>query len=514
MLHIGEDMASEPNQNLTSESKPGPASSVKPNAPTGPASHSPIHFGTSGWRAVIADEFTFDGVRLASRAIAAHLRKTKSTPEVLVGCDTRFLSPEFARAAAEVLRAEGCHTHLCDRSTPTPALAFEIRRTHADGAINITASHNPANYNGLKFSGPDGGPALPEVTKDIEEFVAKFYAESAQISGGDSVAGASTDVTLNSTFDPREPYFAQIEKLVRFDVIQKGGGHFVYDALHGCGAGYLDELLTRHGISVSTIRANRDVLFDGTGPDPSEDNVAELRKEVAARGSMAGLATDGDADRFGIIDRNGAFISPNHILGLVFDYLLQTRSDSKLGVARSVATTHLLDAVARKSRRPVFETPVGFKYIGALVNEGKILLGGEESAGMSIENHLPEKDGILACLLVAEMIAARRTSLAEQLRDLFKRVGAEYWPVRVNISLPENAVEKLQQRLRADFGDFAGHRVVREDRTDGLQLLFDDDSWILMRPSGTEPVVRVYAEAHTTAESQKLAEEARKWVLQ
>jgi alpha-D-glucose phosphate-specific phosphoglucomutase len=478
------------------------------------ANHPPIHFGTSGWRAIIADEFTFAGVRLASRAIAAHLRKAKANPQILVGCDTRFLSPEFARAATEVLRAEGCHAHLCARSVPTPALAFEIRRTGADGAINITASHNPANYNGLKFSGPDGGPALPEVTKDIEEFVAKFSAQPSQNLGGGHSADASPDSSPDSTFDPREPYFAQLEKLVLFDVIQKGGGHFVYDALHGCGAGYLDELLGRHGISVSTIRANRDVLFDGTGPDPSEQNVVELRQEVASRGAWAGLATDGDADRFGIVDRDGAFISPNHILGLVFDYLLETRHGSKLGVARSVATTHLLDAVAKKNGRSVYETPVGFKYIGALLNECKILLGGEESAGMTIEGHLPEKDGILACLLVAEMIAARRASLAEQLRDLFKRVGAEYWPVRVNISLPENAVESLQQRLHADFKDFAGHRVAREDRTDGLQLLFDDDSWILMRPSGTEPVVRVYAEAHTPAEAQNFAEQARKWVMQ
>jgi phosphoglucomutase len=474
------------------------------------ASHPAIHFGTSGWRAIIADKFTFDGVRLASRAIAAHLRKSKTTPQVLIGYDTRFLSPEFARAAAEVLRAEGCHAHLCPRSTPTPALAFEIRRTHADGAINITASHNPANYNGLKFSGPDGGPALPEVTQDIERWVAKLARQGPKNSGGEHPANALAD----STFDPREPYFAQLEKLVRFDVIQKGGGHFVYDALHGCGAGYLDELLQRHGISISTIRANRDVLFDGTGPDPSEKNVAKLRQEVSQRGAWAGLATDGDADRFGIVDRDGAFIQPNHILALVFDYLLQTRGASKGGIARSVATTHLLDAVAKKNGRQVYETPVGFKYIGALLLEGKILLGGEESAGMTIEGHIPEKDGILACLLVAEMIAARRAPVGEQLGDLFKRVGAEYWPVRVNISLPENAVEGLQQRLRADFKDFAGRRVTREDRTDGLQLLFDDDSWILMRPSGTEPVVRVYAEAHTPAESQNLAEKAREWAMQ
>jgi phosphoglucomutase len=226
---------------------------------------------------------------------------------------------------------------------------------------------------------------------------------------------------------------------------------------------------------------------------------------------LAGLATDGDADRFGILDRDGSFIDPNHILGLAFDYLLETRG-KKLGAARSVATSHLLDGVAKLYGVQIYESPVGFKYVGPFLRDDKIAIGGEESAGMTIRGHLPEKDGILACLLIAEMIAARQTSLREQLQDLFRRVGREYWPVRVNLPLSEDAHKKLLERLKADPKDFAGQPVANVNRLDGLKLGFADGSWVLMRPSGTEPVVRIYTETPSMAASKKLADEAQAWI--
>jgi len=463
-----------------------------------------IHFGTSGWRGIIADDFTFRGVRRASAAIAAHALAQKKFPAIIVGYDTRFFSPEFALVSAAVLRSHGCRVLLCGEATPTPAIAHAILHGKLDGGVNITASHNPAAYNGLKFSGPDGGPALPEITRDIERRAAAMV---------DSAADSHEVPNDFPAIHPREPYFEQLRRMIRFDVVAKAKGSFVCDAVHGCGAGWLDRILASHGIAETEIRAHRDVLFEGTGPDPSEQNLAPLMKAVAEKKALAGLATDGDADRFGIVDRGGSFVSPNHILGLVFDYLLETRG-YKLGASRSLATTHLLDAVAKLHGVKVYETPVGFKYVGPLLREGKIALGGEESAGMTIRGHLPEKDGILACLLVAEMIAARQTSLADQLRDLFRRVGREFWPVRMNLHLPDDAQSELAGRLRADFREFAGRRVVRTDRTDGLQLTFDDGAWVLMRPSGTEPVVRIYTEAATMAESQKLAEDARAWIVQ
>jgi phosphoglucomutase len=463
-----------------------------------------IHFGTSGWRGIIAEDFTFPGVRRASKAIASHLRSHTKAPVVIMGYDTRFFSEDFARASAAVLQSDGCRVLLCSAPTPTPAIAHAIIHGKFDGGVNITASHNPAQYNGLKFSGSDGGPALPEVTRDLEKRAAKLEDEPGQ--------HHETEDTFER-IDPREAYFEQLRRMIRFDVLQKAKGNFVCDAVHGCGAGWLDRILAEAGLAVTSIRANRDVLFDGTGPDPSDENLAPLKTAVREKGALAGLATDGDADRFGIVDRDGAFVSPNHILALAFDYLLETRG-YKLGASRSVATTHLIDAVAKLHGVKVYETPVGFKYVGPLLRDDKIALGGEESAGMTIRGHLPEKDGILACLLVGEMIAARQASISDQLHDLFRRVGREFWPVRENLHLSEEVQAKLPNRLKGDFKEFAGYRVSRTDRTDGLKLILDDDSWILMRLSGTEPIVRVYAEAATPAASKNLADQAREWVSQ
>ncbi|MGC1386124.1 MAG: phosphoglucomutase/phosphomannomutase family protein [Candidatus Acidiferrales bacterium] len=464
-----------------------------------------IQFGTSGWRGVIADTFTFSGVRRASAAVAGHAKASKPKPTIIVGNDTRFFSPEFARTAATVLRAAGCTIKFCPEPTPTPVIAHAIIHNKFDGGVNITASHNPAEYNGLKFSGPDGGPALPEVTKDIEKRADALPEDETPFQ----------DIEDNfDHIDPRAPYFEQLKKMIRFDVLSKlKGATFAYDALHGCGAGWLDRILADHGIAVHSIRTHRNVLFDGSGPDPSEHNLAPLKKLVLEHKTLVGLATDGDADRFGILDRDGSFVSPNHILGLVFDYLLETRPGN-YGASRSVATTHLIDAVAKLHGVQAYETPVGFKYVGPFLREDKIALGGEESAGMTIRGHLPEKDGILACLLVAEMIAARQKSLRDQLAALFKRVGREYWPVRDNLHLSSEAQSKLPERLKSEFKEFLGRKVAKEDRLDGLKLIFEDGSWVLMRASGTEPVVRIYTEAATQAASEKLAKEASAWISQ
>jgi phosphomannomutase len=470
--------------------------------------NSPIHFGTSGWRAIIADDFTFGNVRLAVAAIADHVRSKNPNPTLLIGHDTRFFAEEFTLAAATVLRERGVSVLLCDAPTPTPVIAYEIRRRKLDGAINFTASHNPADYQGLKFSGADGAPAMPEVTKDIEAR-AKTLAEPPRVHvSSDSFERISA----------REPYLKRLAELVHFDSIRKAGITIVYDALHGCGAGHLDRALADHGIAAHTIRANRDVLFDGTGPDVVEINLKPLADAMRERHAQIGLATDGDADRFGIIDADGTWFQPNHILGLVYDYLVTARKWN-FPAARSVATSHLLDAVARHhsttaaKTAAVFETPVGFKYIGELIKQDKIAMGGEESAGLTIRGHVPEKDGILACLLVAEMIAARRASLGEQLKDLFRRVGREFWPLRLNLHLPADVQARTVEQLKRDFKEFLGRKVARTNRADGLQMEFDDGSWILLRPSGTEPLLRIYTEASTLEASRKLGEQAREWVL-
>jgi phosphoglucomutase len=472
---------------------------------------SPIKFGTSGWRGIIAQDFTFPNVRIAVAAIAEHVLSRKQKPTLLVAHDTRFFSEEFARAAATELEARGVRPLLASGATPTPAVACEIRRRKTDGAINFTASHNPAEYHGLKFSAGDGGPALPEVTRDIEARAAKLFARPAETRP--AFPSAQEQHSFEQV-DIAPAYLARLGELVRFDELKrKSAPRIVYDALHGCGAGYLDRALAEHGIAGHvTIRAERDVLFEGSGPDVSEENLKRLSEAVVAQKAQVGLATDGDADRFGIVDEQGRWTAPNHILGLLYDYLIESRGWN-LDAARSVATSHLLDAVAAKQGRKVHQTPVGFKYIGQLILQDAIALGGEESAGLSIRGHVPEKDGILACLLVAEMIAARQAPLEEQLRALFRRVGREYWPLRTNLHLPEDVKARAVERLKSDFSEFLGRRVAQTDRTDGLKLVFADGSWILLRLSGTEPLMRVYTESATSEEAARLADQARAWVF-
>ncbi|MBI2956614.1 MAG: phosphoglucomutase/phosphomannomutase family protein, partial [Acidobacteria bacterium] len=389
---------------------------------------------------------------------------------------------------------------------PTPTIAFEILRRKTDGGINFTASHNPPEYNGLKYSTPDGAPALPEVTKQLERLAARYLA------AGVPEPGPAQPESFEQ-IDPRPPYLETLAQKIAVNEIRRAGLRVAYDPLYGTGAGYLDRFLAEHGIEVHTLHAQRDVLFGGHAPEPADTILEPLRQTVLESGAHVGLSTDGDADRFGILDRSGTFVSANHIIALLLDYLLETRPDWPRGVARSVATTHLVDAVARHHNVLVHETPVGFKYIGELIKQDKITIGGEESAGLSVYGHVPEKDGILACLLVAEMVARRQAPLEEQLQALFRKVGA-YYPVRINVHLEESAHERITDRIQRDPKSFNGRRVVKVNRTDGLKLLFEDESWVLMRLSGTEPVVRFYCEAHSEKDTAALVEAARKFVLE
>lgn len=467
---------------------------------------SPIKFGTSGWRGLIADDFTFANVRLAVTAIAEHVTAKKKNATLLVGYDTRFYSEEFSQLAVDILQKHGIRALLCETFSPTPAVAYEIQQRKLDGAVNFTASHNPAQYHGLKFSSSDAGPALPEVTKDIEARAARLFQRGGVPRLDQRASGKAEKVNL------REAYLKRLGELVRFDVLKKSKAKVAVDALHGCGAGYLDKILQDHGVPVEVIRADRDVLFDGTGPDVSSENLEPLKTKVRESKATAGLATDGDADRFGIIDADGTWIQPNLILGLVYDYLVETRGWN-MPAARSVATSELMDAAAKAHGQKVFQTPVGFKYIGQLIREDKIAMGGEESAGLTIRGHVPEKDGILACLLVAEMTAARGASIGEQVKALFRKVGREFWPVRENLHLSEEQKARAIEKSKSDAATLLGRKVVSVDRTDGAKFAFAGGTWMLLRLSGTEPLLRLYVEAESAAATAKLAREATQWIL-
>jgi phosphoglucomutase len=461
-----------------------------------------IKFGTSGWRAIIADEFTYANVRLVTESICSYLKESSDAGKqqtIIIGHDSRFMGESFCEVAAEIAKNKGFRVLLCDHPTPTPTISHAILVENACGGINFTASHNPPEYQGIKFSTADGAPALPEITKRIEEIIVKrSNLEDAE--GG----------TIES-YNPRQAYLDDLKTKISFDIIAEANGSYAYDPLYGTGRGYLDKILRELGLEVETIHDWRDVTFGGKSPEPSEKQVGELIAAVKSKGLTLGLATDGDADRFGVIDSNGAFITPNQLIAILLDYLAESRGWMK-GVARSVATSHFVDRVAKSRGLKVYETPVGFKFIGELINKDEIILGGEESAGLSIRGHFPEKDGILACLLAAEAVAARGKSLTEQLLELEAKVG-KLESGRIGVKLTQDVAAKLKEKLAQEPTEIGGKKIIKINRMDGVKFIFADESWMLMRPSGTEPMVRIYAESENKKDLEELLNEGRNYLL-
>ncbi len=452
------------------------------------ASLDPIRFGTSGWRARIAETYTFANVRRLTRAVADHLRESGAADRgAVVGYDTRFLSEDFAAAAAATLAQAGVRCRLALEAVPTPTVAHAVLHNRAAAGITITASHNPAWDNGLKLSGPTGGPALPEVTKAIETRVAGLADP-----GGLPIAEARARGLVESA-DFASAYLDHCRRMVDLAAIRQARLRVVVDVMHGPARGYLDRLLEEAGCEVTLLHGARDVTFGGQPPEPAEEHLGELIQTVRERGAHLGLATDGDADRFGVVDGDGTVLAPNPILALVLRHLLRHRG-WRGGVARSVATTHLLDALAARHGCELHETPVGFKYLGDLITQGRAMFGGEESGGMSLKGHPPEKDGILACLLAAEVAAVEGAALGDVLEQLYGEVG-RLESVRVNIPLSDAVRRALPARVAAPPSALGRWAVRRVQTTDGLKLHLDAGAWVLVRPSGTEPAARLYVEA-------------------
>lgn len=466
-----------------------------------------IKFGTSGWRAVMAEEFTFANVRRAVFGIARYVASQKAQgARVIVGRDPRFLGETFCSMAAEILAAHNITPLVVAEPAPTPAFARAVTQIKADGIINFTASHNPPEYNGIKFSTPDGCPALPEVTKKIE-------AEIAAVDAAEATTVSASPVGIKAqSLDPKPDYLKRLGEIVDLDVIRQSGVRVVFDPMWGAARGYSDELLRSAAVQVATVHDHRDVLFGGHAPEPDDHLLEDLRKKMRETGAQIGIATDGDADRFGIVDADGTFLQPNYVIALLFEYLVESRG-WKNGVAKSVATTNLINALAAHYGVQLYETPVGFKYIGELIMQDKIAIGGEESAGLSIRHHVPEKDGVLAGLLCCEAVAKRGKSLREQLNAISDKVGS-YYPKRENFRLTPEVQQKFTEKLRQDPREFCGHEVSQVVRTDGLKLIFSDGSWVCYRLSGTEPVVRVYSEARSERGLEKLSTAAKHWIFE
>ena len=464
-----------------------------------------IRFGTSGWRAVVAEEFTFENVRRAVRGIARYVVSQKPKgAKVIVGRDPRFLGETFCAMGAQILSEHGITPLVIAEAAPTPTISYAVTQVQADGAINFTASHNPPEYNGIKFSTPDGAPALPEATKKIE----------SEIAAGDSAGqrAAAPNPPQGQALDPRKMYLARLREIVDLDVIRKAGLRVVFDPFWGAARGYSDELLREGGVAVDSVHNYRDVLFGGHAPEPDDHLLEDCRAKMREVRAHIGIATDGDADRFGILDEDGTFVQPNYVIALLFDYLVESRG-WKNGVGKSVATTNLINALASYHKVELHETPVGFKYIGELIKQDKICIGGEESAGLSIRHHVPEKDGVVAGLLCCEMVARRGKPLRKQLQELFVKVGS-FCPQRENFRLTPEVKAKFTGKLQSEPREFFGRKVGEVVRKDGLKLVFSDGSWICYRVSGTEPVVRVYSEAANAAELVKLSTAAKQWIFE
>ncbi|HYG24609.1 MAG TPA: phosphoglucomutase/phosphomannomutase family protein [Verrucomicrobiae bacterium] len=464
-----------------------------------------IKFGTSGWRGIIAREFTFDNVRLATQAIALYLKdELKDSqsaihgrkPVVILGYDTRFLGREFSLAAAEVLASNGLTPLLCNRDTPTPVIAHTIRARKAIGGINMTASHNPAEYQGLKFSTSNGAPATPDVTKRIEANVAALQQDKWSFNG--AVIGSLEFKTI----DPQPDYFKQLRKLIDFGTIKRAKLKVAVELMYGTGRGYLDRLLEDSGAKITVFHDELNPLFGGHHPEPNEEGMAEASAFVRSGKAQVGLGLDGDADRFGIVDKDGTWLTPNQILTLALYHLKKNRGWTG-AVVRTVPSSHQVDAVAEMLGVKLHETPVGFKYIGALMESEPIIVGGEESGGLSVKGHVPEKDGILACLLMAELVATEKKSLGRILTDLEKQIG-EFHSDRINVRVPEAKKDALLSKLGSGLSSVGTYKVEKFITTDGFKYLLPKGEWVAFRASGTEPLIRCYIEARSTASLKKL----------
>lgn len=443
-----------------------------------------IAFGTSGWRGIIARDFTWDRVDSVVDAIAV-LLQSKGLDGIVVGGDTRFLSPELAEAAAERFASYGFRTVLSDRPVPTPVLSHAVRRLSLGGVVNFTASHNPFMYNGVKFSPAHGGPAGSDVTSAIEKLVEE---ETRPVRGNGRVDAQ----------DLVSPYVADLPRLIDPHVFAGHPLKVVYDPFNGTSSGLLDRILREWGAAVRTIHEKRDPLFDGRHPEPNEKGLADLSAEVARSGASVGLATDGDADRFGLVDEKGEYVSPHDFLALLLDYLVRERG-ARGAAVRSVSTGSLMDRVASASGLELVETKVGFKYLGACMLEREVALAGEESGGLSVGGHVPEKDGILACLYAAEMVCRRKAGLGAQLESLWARYGRLYHR-RLDLALGDSTRASLEKAFAAGaLPGIGGIPILKRDTVDGVRLHLEGGGWVLMRLSGTEPLARIYLEATSAA---------------
>jgi phosphomannomutase len=475
--------------------------------------NSQIKFGTDGWRAIIADDFTFANVRIAAEAIAAYVHaKEDPSKGIAIGYDTRFGSRAFARTCAEVVAATGIPVQLANDITPTPALSYAVVKRGQAGGIMITSSHNPAQWNGVKYKGWYGGSGKPSMIAEIETFLGKPVARAAQPAAIEEV-------------DFLPPYLAAIESFTSLDALAKSGMKFGLDSMYGAGGTIIGKIFDRLGVGYVQIRSNPDPLFPGINPEPIEPHIHALGEAVVANGCQAGLCTDGDADRIGATDEHGNFVDPHKIFSILLSWVLKRHNDWPGAVTRAFNTTKMLDRICAKHGRELIEHGIGFKYVCDYMLEREIVMGGEESGGIGFQRHLPERDGLLNSLLLANVMAEEGKTLGQLVADLQAEYG-EHQYGRIDLHISDDVKNGAIARAKAlKPGDpaFAGMPVLRQETLDGVKFYLQNpeaatkpnaaETWILLRASGTEPLLRIYTESCSKESVAKLLEAGRKFAL-
>jgi phosphomannomutase len=466
-----------------------------------------IKFGTDGWRGLIADDYTFENVRRVAHAMAHYVHNHEDASKgVMIAYDTRFGSPRFAEIAAEAMASTGLYVLLADDYTPTPALSYCIKKYGAAGGVMITSSHNPANWNGVKYKASYGGSGTPAIMKQIESYL---DAPSINNAGGKVEA-----------FDFKKPYFEVLKSFADLDAIAKANFRFCIDVMYGAGRGVLSKIFTERGISHVEIRGEVNPLFPGINPEPILPHIAALQEATVREKCAAGLATDGDADRIGAVDEHGNFVDAHKCFAVILKWLLEKKKWPG-AITRAFNTTGMLDRMAKKYGRELIEHGIGFKYVCDVVLSGKeVLIGGEESGGIGIPRYLPERDGIMNSLLIANVMADYGMSLGELVADLQREYGPHYYG-RIDMHLDNDVKEDAMRRATARPEKIGRFVVTRIEDMDGMKFFFDTpnngngaDAWVLIRASGTEPLLRVYSEASSPGLVQQILAEAEKFVHQ
>ncbi|EDP76512.1 phosphoglucomutase/phosphomannomutase family protein [Hydrogenivirga sp. 128-5-R1-1] len=450
-----------------------------------------IKFGTDGWRAVIGDQFTYGNVRKVARAHAEVLKK-RGLGKVVVGYDWRFSSEHFAAQIYDVFRAEGIEAKLVERACTTPMVSFAVKYMGFENGVMVTASHNPPNYNGYKVKESFGGSATPEFIAEIERGIENSSDEPAPKSEPE-------------TLEVESKYLSKVRGEISLELFRERGLKVVHDAMYGTSSGLLSRALEDTRAQVTPIRSYRDALFGGHAPEPVEKNLALLKEKVRAEGADVGVANDGDGDRIALVDERGEYVNTQLIYVLLLLHLIKHKNMREGIVVKTVSTTYLADRICRAEGIELREVPVGFKNINELILKEKVIFGGEESGGYGIPSYLPERDGLMSALFVLELMLLKGRPLSEIIEEVFDTYGRAYYK-RVDFPADEGIKAKLKSLIERPPSAVGGRSVRRAITIDGLKLVFEDESWLLFRASGTEPLIRVYAEAPSQEELEELTE--------